>query len=123
MSTTVSAFTSGSSVQRSVIAQPVLRLVPGQRPTVDYILDTPLAEMTAQLHVEVVTAPIDDAGFFGYVTVKGSRIVIMLSPNLSDFEVDHFTRYLTAQAYKLPMSPLPTPFDVEVSPMLEGVPA
>lgn len=126
MSTTVSAFTSGSSVQRSIIAQPAqpeLRLIPGRRPTVDYVFDTPLAEMTAELHVEVITSTITDSEFFGCVVVRGSRVVVMLSPNLGDFEADFFTRYLTAQAYKLEMSPLPTPFDVELSPMLEGVPA
>ncbi|MGW6703582.1 hypothetical protein ACWGDE_01630 [Streptomyces sp. NPDC054956] len=100
-----------------------LRLVPGQRPTLDYVFDTPLAEMAAELHVEVITSEITDADFFGCTVVRGSRIVVMLSPNLGDFEADFFTRYLTAQAYRLPMTPLPTPFDVELSPMLEGVPA
>lgn len=103
--------------------RPALQLVPGRRPTVDYVFDTPLAEMTAELHVEVITSEITDAEFFGCVVVRGSRIVVMLSPNLGEFEADFFTRYLTAQAYKLEMSPLPTPFDVELSPMLEGVPA
>lgn len=103
--------------------QPTLQLVPGRRPTLDYAFDTPLAEMTAELHVEVITSEITDADFFGCVVVRGSRIVVMLSPTLGDFEADFFTRYLTAQAYRLPMSPLPTPFDVELSPMLEGVPA
>ncbi|MCX4801755.1 hypothetical protein OG594_08835 [Streptomyces sp. NBC_01214] len=104
-------------------AQPALRLLPGQRPTLDYVLDAPLAEMTAELHVEVITSEITDAEFFGCVVVRGSRIVVMLNPNLGEFEADFFTRYLTAQAYKLEMSPLPTPFDVEVSPMLEGASA
>lgn len=103
--------------------QPTLRLVDGQRPTLDYVFDTPLAEVTEALHVEVVTSEITDAGFFGCVVVRGSRIVVMLSPNLGEFETDFFTRYLTAQAYKLEMTPLPTPFDVEISSMLEGVPA
>lgn len=102
---------------------PTLRLVPSLRPTVDYVFDTPLAEMMAELHVEVIPSGITDADFFGCVVVRGARIVVMLSPNLGEFESDFFTRYLTAQAYKLPMSPLPTPFDVELSPMLEGVPA
>jgi hypothetical protein len=126
MSTTVSAFTSGSSVPRSIIAQPpqpALRLLDGLRPTVDSVFDTPLDDMLAELHVEVITSEITDADFFGCVVVRGSRIVVMLSPNLGDFEADFFTRYLTAQAYKLPMAPLPTPFDVELSPMLEGVSA
>jgi hypothetical protein len=79
--------------------------------------------MTAELHVEVITSEITDADFFGCVVVRGSRIVVMLSPNLGEFEQDFFARYLTAQAYKLDMTPLPTPFDVEVSPLLEGVPA
>lgn len=123
MSTTVSAFTSGSSVPRSIIAQPQLRLLDGDRPTLDYVFDAPLAEMLAELHVEVVTSEITDADFFGCVVVRGSRVLVMLSPSLGEYEADFFTRYLTAQAYKLEMSPLPTPFDVEISPLLEGVPA
>ncbi|WP_405941596.1 hypothetical protein [Streptomyces sp. NBC_00207] len=107
----------------TLAAKPALRMVNGQRPTLDYVFDTRLAEMTDELHVEVITSEITDAEFFGCVVVRGSRIVVMLSPNLGDFEADFFTRYLTAQAYKLEMSPLPTPFDVELSPMLEGVPA
>jgi hypothetical protein len=103
--------------------QPALRLLPGQQPTVDYVFDTPLAEMTAELHVEVITSEITDAEFFGCVVVRGARIVVMLSPNLGEYETDFFTRYLTAQAYKLDMTPLPTPFDVEIGPLLEGVPA
>ena len=67
-------------------AQPALRLLPGQRPTLDYVFDTPLAEMLAELHVEVITSEITDAGFFGCVVVRGSRVVVMLSPNLGEFE-------------------------------------
>ncbi|MCY0928338.1 hypothetical protein OTB20_19475 [Streptomyces sp. H27-H1] len=103
--------------------QPTLRLVPSQRPTLDYVFEAPLAELTTELHVEVITSTITDADFFGCVVVRGARIVVMLSPNLGEYETDFFTRYLTAQAYKLEMEPLPTPFDVELSPMLEGVPA
>lgn len=103
--------------------RPALRLLDGGRPTLDYVFEAPLAEMTAELHVEIAASVIPDPDVFGYVEVKGSAITVRLSPNLGDFEVDFFTRYLTAQAYRLPMSPLPTPFDVELSPMLEGVPA
>jgi hypothetical protein len=104
-------------------AQPTVRLIAGQRPTLDYVFDTSLAEMTAELHVEVITSEITDAEFFGCVVVRGSRIVVMLNPKLGEFETDFFTRYLTAQAYKLDMTPLPTPFEVEINPLFEGVPA
>ncbi|WP_412079011.1 hypothetical protein ACLF6K_37340 [Streptomyces xanthophaeus] len=126
MSTTVSERAATGTLPHLAPAaarQPALRLLPGQRPTVDYVFDTPLAEMTAELHVEVLTSEITDADFFGCVVVRGSRTFVMLSPNLGEFEADFFTRYLTAQAYRLEMSPLPTPFDVELSPMLEGVSA
>ncbi|MFD9266822.1 hypothetical protein ACFWB1_18100 [Streptomyces goshikiensis] len=103
--------------------QPALRLVPGQRPTLDYVFEAPLDELAEALHVEVLTSEITDAEFFGCVVVRGSRIIVMLSPNLGEFETDFFTRYLTAQAYRLDMTPLPTPFDVEVNPLIEGVPA
>lgn len=107
----------------SPTSQPALRLIPGERPTLDYVFEAPLAELATELHVEVIPATITDAEFFGCVVVRGSRIIVQLSPNLGEFEADFFTRYLTAQAYRLDMTPLPTPLAVEVNPMLEGVPA
>ncbi|MCY0931188.1 hypothetical protein OTB20_34405 [Streptomyces sp. H27-H1] len=103
--------------------QAALRLLPGQRPTLDYVFEAPLEALASELHVEVITSTITDADFFGCVVVRGARIVVMLSPNLGEYETDFFTRYLTAHAYKLEMEPLPTPFDVELNDMTHAVTA
>ncbi|MCX4780091.1 hypothetical protein [Streptomyces sp. NBC_01264] len=93
-------------------------------PTLDRVFEASLDQLTAELHVKVITSKdLTDPSFFGCVIVRYQRISIMLSPNLGEFEADFFTRYLIAQAYKLDMTPLPTPFAVEVSPLIEGVPA
>jgi hypothetical protein len=79
--------------------------------------------MLAELNVEVVTSEITAPKFCGYVVVDGSRIVVNLSPNLSEWEAEFFTRYLTAQAFRLEMSPLPEPFGVAAGATLEAVTA
>ncbi|MEV6571834.1 hypothetical protein [Streptomyces sp. NPDC051577] len=103
--------------------QPMASL-PVAIPTLDHVFKADLDQLTAQLNVKVITSKdLTDPSFFGCVIVRNQSINIMLSPALSEFEADFFTRYLIAQAYKLDMTPLPTPFAVEVSPMIEGVPA
>ncbi|MCY0961540.1 hypothetical protein [Streptomyces sp. H27-H5] len=97
---------------------------PASSPTLDHVFETALDQLITELNVKVITSKeLVDPNFFGCVIVRSQSINIMLSPNLGEFEADFFTRYLIAQAYKLDMTPLPTPFAVEVSPLIEGVPA
>lgn len=97
--------------------------VPAKPPTLDYLFETPLDTLTAEFNVTILTSEITDAGFFGASVVRSSSIAIMLSKNLGEFERDFFPRYLLAQAFRLNMTPLPTPFEVEIHPLLPGVPA
>ncbi|MFD5508159.1 hypothetical protein ACFWIB_10345 [Streptomyces sp. NPDC127051] len=98
--------------------------VPVEHKTIDYILETDLDALLAEYEARILFAPADtDPGFFASSVVRGSGISILLSPNLSEFELDFFPRYLICQALGLPLTPLPTPFAVEVNPLLPGVPA
>ncbi|MGW7440595.1 hypothetical protein [Streptomyces sp. NPDC054849] len=103
--------------------EPALRLLPGARPTLDHVFDSPLEGLLAEFNVTVLQSEITDAGFFGAVVVRADRITVLLSPNLGDYERDFFPRYLLAQALGLDMTPLPTPFEVEINPLIDGIPA
>lgn len=115
-----------SSVQ-TAIAPARLRLVAEQVPashkTFDYIFEADLAALLAEYKVRVLTSEITDAAFFGAAVVRGGRITLLLSPNLGDFEFDFFHRYLICQALGMDMEPLPTPFEVEINPLIKGVAA
>jgi len=97
--------------------------VPVEHKTFDYIFETGLDALLAEFEARVLISEITDAEFFGCVVVRTSSIAILLSPNLSEFEQDFFPRYLICQALGMDLSPLPTPFEVEINPLLPGVPA
>ncbi|MFJ3635246.1 hypothetical protein [Streptomyces sp. NPDC090112] len=97
--------------------------VPVEHKTADYIFETDLGALLAEYDAETRVVGFTDAEFFAGSVVRGSGIVILLSPNLSQYERDFFPRYLLCQALGLDLTPLPTPFAVEVGPLLPGVPA
>ncbi|WP_405489069.1 hypothetical protein [Streptomyces sp. NBC_00096] len=98
--------------------------VPVEHKTFDYIFETELNTLLAEYGARLLFAPDDvDPAFFGATVVRASSITILLSPNLGDFERDFFPRYLICQALGMDLEPLPTPFEVEINPLLPGVPA
>ncbi|MFI8279775.1 hypothetical protein ACIGBH_33725 [Streptomyces sp. NPDC085929] len=98
--------------------------VPVEHKTFDYILETDLGALLAEYDARIVFAPEDtNPKFFAGSVVRDSGIFLLLSPHLSDFERDFFPRYLICQALGMDLSPLPTPFEVEINPMIPGVPA
>ncbi|MFD5511377.1 hypothetical protein ACFWIB_26890 [Streptomyces sp. NPDC127051] len=98
--------------------------VPVEHKTFDYIFETDLDALLAEYEARVVVAEeLTDPDFFGATVVRGGSISILLSPNLGDFERDFFPRYLICQALGMDLTPLPTPFAVEINPMIPGVPA
>ncbi|MCX4780926.1 hypothetical protein [Streptomyces sp. NBC_01264] len=102
----------------------VAEQVPASHKTFDYIFEADLAALVAEYDVRVVTSEITDPGFFGMVVVANNgRIILTLSPNLGDFELDFFPRYLLCAALGLPMGSLPEPFKTEVHAALPAVAA
>lgn len=103
--------------------QMIATRVPIEHKTFDYIFETDLAALLAEYEVRTLISEITDPAFFAAVVVRGHRISILLSPNLGEFELDFFPRYLICQALGMDLEPLPTPFEVEINPLLPGVPA
>lgn len=98
--------------------------VPVEHKTFDYIFETDLEALLAEYGVRLLLAPEDtDPAFFGATVVRAGSITILLSPHLGDFERDFFPRYLICQALGMDLEPLPTPFEVEINPLIPGVPA
>lgn len=82
-------------------------------PTVDHLMDAPLAELLAECRAEIVDSSITDAGFFGAFVERrdGSRILSMPTGR-SAFERDTAARMLLAEGLGLDAPPLPEPFAV-----------
>ncbi|MGW0750371.1 hypothetical protein [Streptomyces sp. NPDC002587] len=97
--------------------------VPVEHKTADYIFETDLAALLAEYEARVLVAGFTDPDFFAATVVRDTSIAILLSPNLGEFERDFFPRYLICQALGMDLAPLPTPFEVEVNPLLPGVSA
>ncbi|MFE3580543.1 hypothetical protein [Streptomyces vinaceus] len=98
--------------------------VPIEHKTFGYIFETDLDALLAEYDARIVFAPEDtDLEFFAGSVVRDSGIFLLLSPRLGEYERDFFPRYLICQALGMDLSPLPTPFAVEINPMIPGVPA
>ncbi|MGW2584495.1 hypothetical protein ACWCYZ_24750 [Streptomyces virginiae] len=97
--------------------------VPVEHKTATYIFETDLDVLLAEYDVRTLVASFTDPEFFAATVVRSTGIVILLSPNLSEFERDFFPRYLICQALGHDLTPLPTPYEIEVGPLLPGVPA
>lgn len=98
--------------------------VPVEHKTADYIFEADLDVLLVEYEARIRFAPEDtDPKFFAGSVVRDSGIFLLLSPHLSEFERDFFPRYLICQALGHDLTPLPTPFAVEVGPLLPGVPA
>ncbi|MCX5586048.1 hypothetical protein [Streptomyces erythrochromogenes] len=98
--------------------------VPVEHKTADYIFETDLDTLLAEYDARIVFAPEDtDPKFFAGSVIRDSGIFLLLSPHLCEYERDFFPRYLICQALGHDLTPLPTPFAVEINPLLPGVPA
>ncbi|WP_405948902.1 hypothetical protein OG588_22630 [Streptomyces prunicolor] len=90
---------------QSAIAKPTL--------SVDHLMDAPLPQLIAELHVELTEAGITDAGFTGYAYVSRDEVVVALPPNRSEFEHDCIARYLIGSVFHVDgMPPLPEAFQI-----------
>lgn len=76
--------------------------LPQRKPSPDYLLDAPLADLLAENRVELVDSSITDRAFFGVFVERrdGSRILSM-PPGRSAFERDTAARMLLADALGL----------------------
>ncbi|MFE4408368.1 hypothetical protein [Streptomyces sp. NPDC056821] len=80
------------------------------KPSVDYVMDTPLQRLADELHVTLVDSSITDPTFFGACIERrdGSRVLSMPAGR-SELEHDTVARYLLAQAFGVKVPQMPAP--------------
>ena len=75
------------------------------------IIDAPLADLLAELEVELFDSTINDPDFFGAVVQrKGGQLLLAMPQGRSELEHDTVARYLLAQAFDVDLPDLPPPF-------------
>lgn len=79
--------------------------------SVAQLMDTPLPQLVAELHVTLDESPITDPGFTGYMYATQDSVVVSLPPGRSELEHDCMARYFIGRAFRVKgMPPLPEPF-------------
>jgi hypothetical protein len=92
--------------------------------TIDRLLHDPLPDLFAEANVKVVESSITDERFCGAVVVRDGKPTALYMPaGRSEIENNVIARFLIGKALHMDLTPLPEPFDVEVHPMLPGIPA
>lgn len=84
-------------------------------PMTDHLLDTPLPQLLAEFRVDVSELPIDDPGFSGgtYVRDDGSMLFAMRQGQPAA-EREMIARAMLGEALRVPMPPLPAPYELTV---------
>ncbi len=79
----------------------------------DYLLDSPLPQLLAELDVELADSSITDPTFFGaLVERRDGSLLLSMPPGRSAFERDTAARMLLAEGLGLDTPPVPAPLAV-----------
>lgn len=83
--------------------------------TADHLLDTPLPQLLAEFRVDVSELPIQDPDFTGgtYVRDDGSLLFAMREGQPAA-EREMIARAMLGEALRVPMPPLPEPYQLTV---------
>jgi hypothetical protein len=83
--------------------------------TADHLLDTPLPQLLAEFRVDVSELPIPDPDFTGgtYVRDDGSLLFAMREGQPAA-EREMIARAMLGEALRVPMPPLPEPYQLTV---------
>jgi hypothetical protein len=87
---------------------------PQGKPSPDYLLDTPLPQLLAELDAELELLPIDDEMICGVTEVRGGRIRLELSSLWPAPLRELMARSMLGEALRVPLPALPEPFAVTV---------
>lgn len=83
------------------------------KPSADYVMDAPLAQLIEELGITYKDAPITDPGFTGYAWVDSRGVILAMPADRSEVEHDCMARYLIGRAFDVEGMPeLPEPFEV-----------
>ncbi|PAZ15642.1 hypothetical protein CLM62_12665 [Streptomyces sp. SA15] len=82
-------------------------------PTVDHLMDAPLNSLLAEFRVDVSELPIEDPGFTGgtYVRRDGTMLFAMRRGQPAA-EREMIARAMLGAALRVPMPPLPEPYQL-----------
>jgi hypothetical protein len=78
----------------------------------DYLLDTPLAQLLAELGVELEERPAERVPTCGYAVVRNGHVALRLPTGQNRWEREMVARSMIGNAYRVPMPPLPAPFEL-----------
>lgn len=82
------------------------------QPIPEYLLDTPLPRLLAELDVELVERPPADLPPCGYAVVRRGRIGLRLPVGQNWWEREMIARSMIGEALRVPMPPLPEPYEL-----------
>lgn len=84
-------------------------------PTTAHLLDAPLADLLAEFRVDLSELPITEPGFTGgtYVRKDGSMLFAMRKGQPAT-EREMIARAMLGEALRVPMPPLPEPYQLTV---------
>ncbi|MFF1684625.1 hypothetical protein [Streptomyces sp. NPDC058254] len=81
--------------------------------TTDHLLDAPLPQLLAEFDVEVVTSRITDPTFTGGTAVRpDGSLLLVRPPARSAAEWEMMARSMLGLALRVPMPPLPAPYQL-----------
>jgi hypothetical protein len=78
----------------------------------DYLLDTPLPQLLAELGVELEERPAERLPACGYAVVHEGRMALRMPTGQNRWEREMVARSMIGSAYSVPMPPLPAPFEL-----------
>jgi hypothetical protein len=85
---------------------------PVKSTTTDHLMDTPLADLLAEYHVDVSTLE-TDPGFTGGAYVRGDGSLLFVRPaGRPEAEWEIVARAMLGQALHVPMPPLPDLYEL-----------
>ena len=84
-------------------------------PTVDHLMDAPLPQLFAEFRVDVSELPIDDPGFTGGTYIRGDgSMLFAMRRGQPAAEREMIARAMLGEALRVPMPPLPEPYQLTV---------
>jgi hypothetical protein len=75
-------------------------------------MDAPLPQLLAELDVELLERPADELPPCGYAVVRRGRIALRLPRGQNRWERDMIARSMIGDALRVPMPPLPAPYQL-----------
>ena len=88
------------------------RRTPQRQITTDHLLDAPLADLLAEFNVDVSVLEAEP-GFTGGTYVRGDGSLLFVRPaGRPSAEWDMMARSMLGQALRVPMPPLPAPYQL-----------